>query len=298
MTRINEYYDLFDIKTSISNNAPLNELINNGALPTDIRATNETNPFRGFSNWNDFDTANPNNTTLIHNEHKAPQTVNTLSIDENGSIWCYPPANATVPYWDEIIFRNFDYQIQPHNIKADDASALAYQSLISSHYVTSYDTIPYTTSSNVYAPVPEYILDNQNPPQLTHLWGENQSTNANLPTIYKHDFSDVGAVPMRIYNYENTPLFLKFDQYPSRSKVIFSSCDKTRNPDITFKFGYEHGSIEPIKLTLSLSASNPLTDINNQTIRYNQQLTRNEIEKLLVKCYWCIEWVYNRKSGL
>ena len=294
MTRINEYYDLFDVKTYLDSGNLVNELTNNDSLPKDIRNIHVTNPFRGFSNWSNFNSANPGNNVEIIQKEKAPQAINNIKVDDDGSIWCYPPGNTGTPFWNEIIFRNFDYQIQPHNIdasKAEDKSSYQYMRLIETYYLPSYDVFPISIDSTLtlQTPTPMAILDDDS--NLVTLWGNDTSTTAKIPDIFKHDYTGVYSIKEPIYDYSNVPLFLKFDQYTSRSKVIFSSCDKTRNPDITFKFGYEHGSMEPVRLTLSLSASNPLTDITTQTTRYNQPLTKHEINKLLTKCYWCIEWV-------
>lgn len=294
MARINEYYDLFDVKTYLDSGNLVNDLTNNDSLPKDIRSTHKTNPFRGFSNWTNFNSSNPQNTVEIIGEYKAPQAINNIKIDDDGSIWCYPPGNTGTPFWDEIIFRNFDYQIQPHDIDAsnnDDKSSYQYMRLIETYYLPSHDVFPISidTAQTLQTPTPQAILDDDS--NLVPLWGNDTSTTTKIPDIFKHDYTGVYSIKEPIYDYSNVPLFLKFDQYTSRSKVIFSSCDKTRNPDITFKFGYEHGNMEPVRLTLSLSASNPLTDITTQTTRYNQPLTKHEINKLLTKCYWCIEWV-------
>jgi hypothetical protein len=45
-----------------------------------------------------------------------------------------------------------------------------------------------------------------------------------------------------------------------------------------------------------MSASNFITDINTPGTKYNENLDKNTIEKLLIKCYWCIEWVYEAKG--
>lgn len=308
--RLSEYYDLFDIKTyKIS--LPYAELENNDVLNNKIQDANMTNPFHGFSNWKDFkannqtyDMANypatiPTNIATITGKHFSPQALNTVSINENGDILCYPP-NAPVPYWNKVIFRNFDFQFQPHNIDGnvvEDFKALSYQNMIDEKYLTHYDNIPISKdTADVFAPVPEIILDNQNPPVPTYLWGVDQSNNQNLAPVYQQDFTGVRGVKTLIYNYDNVPLFLRYPEYRSRSHVIFSACDKTRNPDIEHIFGYNHGATEPIVLNLSMSASNFITDITTPGTKYNENLDKNTIEKLLIKCYWCIEWVYEAKG--
>lgn len=299
--KVNEYYDLFDIKTSINISTPVAEIKNNEDLPNDIRSTEQTNTFRGFSNWENFDAANPQNTVEIIGKHKAPQAINTLSIDDNGDIWCYPPMNVGVPFWNEVIFRNFDYQIQPHDINSssdEDKTSLAYESLLNNAYLSHRMVFPLSADSSaapIITPTPRTVIG-LDATTVETLWGTNKSSSANLPDIWKHDYSGVYGVDEPIKDYSNVPLFLKFDMYPSRSKVIFSSCDKTRNPDIGFKFSSEHSTSEPIKLNLSFSASNPITDLSTSTTQYNRNLTKHEINKLLTKCYWCIEWIYNRPN--
>lgn len=298
--KVNEYYDLFDIKTFINISTPISQLKNNEDLPKDIRSTHQTNPFRGFSNWENFDAANPQNNAVIAAKQKAPQAINTLSVDENGDIWCYPPMNVGVPFWNEVIFRNFDYQIQPHDLDSAnnaDKSALAYETLLNDSYLSHRTVFPLSSDASqlIFAPTPRTVLGLDGTTVET-LWGTDKSSSANLPDIWKHDYSGVYGIDEPIKDYSNVPLFLKFDLYPSRSKVIFSSCDKTRNPDISFKFASEHSTSEPIKLNLSFSASNPITDLTTSTTQYNRNLTCHEINKLLTKCYWCIEWIHYKQN--
>lgn len=261
--RVNEYYDLFNILVKPSTD----ELsVMDGVLPRVIKATEQTNPFSGF--WNDNNFANENrtlttppatytanNVIVISGKVKAPQAVNALHLDDDGNIWCYPP-NVSVPYWNKIIFRNYDYTI-------NDSTSNAYaQQFIDSGTFENPD---------------DDVNDDQNQLVYTVVKGDN------LPSI-------------EIHHYDQCPLFLRFDQYPSRSKVIFSGCDKTRNPDIEFKFSYHHGQMEPIKLNLSLSASNPIYDETSKN-KYNYNLNVSQITDLLTKCYWCIEWIYEPESG-
>ena len=249
--RVNEYYDLFDVK-KIS--GTISSDVTN--IEDNIENHNTYNEFRGFSNWENFyennktlttppSTYTANNIIEITGKYKAPQAINTLSIDETtGDIWCYPP-NVSVPYWDRIIFRNFDYSV---NIK-------------NSTY------IPYV------CPVNKIVLNDGDDPTTTVYVGE-------------------------ISNINQANIFLRFDEYPSRSKVIFSGCDKTRNPDIEFKFGYHKGQMEPIKLNLSLSAGVPTRSITgDRTDVWNQNLDTYQISNILVSCYWCIEWIYEGESG-
>ena len=303
--RINEYYDLFDVKLTSSSV----ELKNNDSLPTAISNTFKTNPFQGFNNFEQSSTFSsvsnlgsaynppPTNTGArdliqVTGKQAADGTYSSLKVDEDGSIWCYPP-NVSVPCWDRLIFRNFDYTVQPHNITSasTDDSVRRLAELIDDLYLFSYECEPMINSE---LPIPEYTIGIDG--KKVKLWGVNKSADANLPSYYKCDFTNYVGNYAPIKDYVNVPIFLKFDNYQSKSKVIFSGCDKSRNPDIEFRFGYEHGSNEPIKFNLSLSANNRVNDVAG-TSWFNQNLTKNEIEKLMVKCYWCVEWIHEPKTN-
>lgn len=280
--RVNEYYDLFDVKNT-NGTISINPF---DGLPTDIRDTQQTNPFRGFSNWADFNAANTQNTQQITGKNKSSQALNSLKILENGDILCYPP-NVSVPYWSKIIFRNYDYLIQPHQVSGTDSK---YKDHVL-NYVNSYEQ---TTLPTFYKDLDASV------PIPADLWKKDDSGASAFPAPFTgEDFTNIygSSYISRIYDFSKVPLFLKFDQYQSRTKVIFSQCDKTRNPDIEFNFGYHHGQMEPVKLNLSLSAGIPLTDLTTPTTRYNENLNMADIERLLVKCYWCIEWVYIPEKG-
>lgn len=267
--RISEYYDIFDVRQAIGNDGkPASQTTvkesKAGDLPNNIKDTEQTNPFRGFWNDNNFAAGNPNNTTTITGKHKAPQGITNIDILENGDIMCYPP-NVSVPYWDKIIFRNYDYLVQPSQA---NSKYLDWADKYTNPYITDYPSYKYDSGTGIYEPS---LL----------------SSDKALPNIVK-----------QVRDYSEVPVFLKFDQYQSRSKVIFSSVDKTRNPDIEFKFGYHHGQMEPIKLNLSPSCNNPITNIESGTVyHYNHNFSREELEALLVKCYWSIEWVYDPTHG-
>lgn len=286
--RVNEYYDLFDVKTVSGN---VTEALTN--IPDNITPTNEYNTFRGFSNWSDFydnnktlttppSTYTANNIIEITGKHKSPQASSSINVDDNGDIWCYPP-NVSVPYWSKIIFRNFDYVINP--------DSNTYVNLFKSHWKKfNYPLMCYETGTDYAYPIPEYTRKSTDG-TLVKLWNTKNDTTANIPDKYKLDLSaGYMGCSMDIIDYNNVPLFLRFDEYQSRSKVIFSSCDKTRNPDVDFSFGYHKGQIEPIKLNLSLSAGVPVTG-------YNQNLSKSEIESILKSCYWCIEWICDKDAG-
>lgn len=240
--KVNEYYDLFDIKTILTTTTsePKTGILENLTnVPTAIKDTHQYNPFRGFWNNNEYNTQQKAyDNTPITGKIKSPQAANSLRIDDNGDIWCYPP-NVSVPYWSRIIFRNYDYAFK-------------------------------------IIPTGDYGSIIQNKGSI----------------IYSYSGSEVVEGGGYIYDYSHVPLFLRFDEYPSRSKVIFSECDKTRNPDIDFRFAYHKGQMEPIKLNLSLSANAPIRDPLTPSNTYNYNLSKDNINYLLQSCYWCIEWIY------
>ena len=291
--RVNEYYDLFDVKDvfgGLTTAAPTN-------IPNNIKDSNKYNSFRGFSNWEDFksnnltlDTSNPPNLipvdiVEISGKHKSPQATSSIKVDENGDIWCYPP-NVSVPYWSRIIFRNFDYDINPSNV--------SYVDLFKSHWKKYISPPLVKNASDDYFPIPPYTISTGG--AIVELWNKDTSGLTNIPEPYRYDFTNIIGTSLEIVDYNKVPLFLRFDEYPSRSKVIFSSCDKTRNPDIEFNFGYCKGQMEPIKLNLSLSASVPVNDFTTGD-KYNQNLSKTDIESILKSCYWCIEWVCDKDAG-
>ena len=337
--RISEYYDLFDVESTASEGAFTTT--HNENLPIANKNTFNTNPFIGFNNSDGaYSSITAADVVQITGKNRAPHANNTLSIDEQGNILCYPP-NVGVPYWSRIIFRNFDYSIQyplGNPIRAalrDDETRITgnitakmeplYDGVIipqTFDLVISQDDIDeHWTSGNVFGKT--YTANDLTAgDELTlPLWNVDCPTSyrtktgntypTNFPSQYKYDFSLVqgyeihnGGITATTNDYTNSPLFLKYDNYPSRSKVVFSGCDKTRNPDIEHVFGYQHGTMEPIKLNLALSASNPL--IANVAAppaatptyhKYNQNLTRAQIEVILNKCYWCVEWIYEPTSN-
>ena len=291
--RISEYYDIYDVRID-NQNTTLNRTTDRN-LPNDIRITYETNPFRGFSNWDDFAAANPNNNVVIEGKHKAPQGVTNIQIDDNGDIWCFPP-NVSVPYWNRIIFRNFDYNYKCNEGFLSDDNNI-YRNWIRGN--TDSYTLPPTISlaNGIIVNLPRFVKSTDEADTYYEVWGKDLSDNDHVPQApidFKQDFTNVNGRSFLISNGEKVPLFLKFDEYRSRSKVIFSGVDKTRNPDIEHKFGYQYGQMTPIKLNLGISCNNPIT---TDTHHYNRNLTRSEIISLLNKCYWSIEWIYERESG-
>lgn len=263
--RVNEYYDLFDIKTITTTTAAepvagtLDALTN---VPATIRDTQRTNPFRGFWNNDQYNVQQKTyDNTPITGQIKSPQAQNSLRIDTNGDIWCYPP-NVSVPYWSRIIFRNYDYTI-------------------------------YMKESNPYSD----ILSTDQAVSLVPDMNFDLTGGFKNGTTYTFDNAELSrqvgsSILGYITHFDNANLFLRFDEYPSRSKVIFSKCDKTRNPDIEFRFAYKKGQMEPIKLNLSLSANVPIRDPSNPGNTYNQNINMDTMKKIIKSCYWCIEWIY------
>lgn len=327
--RVNEYYDLFDVYvdenlvTSVTN------------LPSAIGSTSEYNGFRGFSNWDNFydnnktlttppATYTANNVIEITGKHKSSQANNTIRIDDNGNIYCYPP-NVSVPYWSRLIFRNFDYSIKDSDwVKDNIANAFVKNIKLESKYEIDPLMVDNTPSVE---PIPPYITIKATQEDVDNgyeyddgvvtagedmtfiLWNTDTviyknndvyPTNFNLK--YRRDFSFTNGFEANANitgtstDYSTVPLFLRFDEYQSRSKVIFSGVDKTRNPDIEFNFGYKKGQMEPIKLNLSLSAGIPLR-VPTSGAKYNQNLSKAQIEELLSSCYWCVEWICDLDAG-
>lgn len=337
--RVNEYYDLFDVKTKRANGPlePATEGSNtNTNIPNSIKPNNEYNAFRGFNNFPITDSSSSiqpykdsnNNVNSqyveIAGKYKSPQATSSIKVDDNGDIWCYPP-NVSVPYWSRIIFRNFDYKI---NETSSTKARLVPDK--KSYYLNSISYVePWAPSINEFIPriveveitasdaarqweTPSGTKPSAGTVIECILWGKNTSIYKtgtpsnypdNFPEKYKNqDFTNVNGwkddfdISGSSSDYTNSPLFLRFDEYQSRSKVIFSSCDKTRNPDIEFSFSYHKGQMEPIKLNLSLSANIPYTDIDNSQL-FNANLNKKEIESMLKACYWCIEWICDKDSG-
>ena len=263
--RITEYYDLFDIKRKISDlSTSIDVGDSNTPLPDSQASTNTTNPFSGFNNGLSVQAYQPppnvpSQYVAITGQHKAPQAVTNIRIDDDGSIWCFPP-NVSVPYWNRIIFRHYDYTVSPQaTSKLRDVCRTFNDSM---HY-SIYPTYVYNSDDSRYEP----------------------SIQTSDQAIIHNDDQ---------YDYSAVPLFVLCDEYPSRSKVVFSKGDITKGADIELRFGYHKGQMEPIKLNLSMSCN---SYINDGTYTYNQHLTVDDIEKTLVKCNFSIEWCYDRDSG-
>ena len=266
--RVNEYYDLFDVL----NATPAQQFTGNTG--NDIAYSFDTNPFLGFSNG-----PLTQSTTQVGIKHFAAGAKENIRVDPNGDIWCFPP-DVHVSYWSRVIFRNFDYTVQP-------AVDSAYKDILGNT-----KSISFTGNVKIPKNTPLELGFNLYNSDGTTLTYTTQSSDPTTPGGYIVAASTDIDLPLTttsgtIKDYEFVPVFLKFDEYPSHSKVIFSQCDKTRNPDVEFTFGYPKGTHEPVKLNISLSANT--TCRNNNNI-YNRNLNATEMEKLFKSCYWSIEW--------
>ena len=271
--RVNEYYSLFNVHSNMF------DVVN---IPNGIMPSNEYNSFHGFNNFPTSDASssiqpyNVNNSQYqeIVGKYKSPQANSPLFIVDNkdapADILCYPP-NVSVPYWTKIIFRNFDYTINTGE-NNDFVSLLTYDEEI----VFSTNDLEFDLQGDIDTETeeaPDYSFNN---------------------TVINNGN---GSFTGRITKWDKANVFLKFDEYQSRSKVIFSGCDKTRNPDIEFNFGYQKGQMEPVKLNLSLSAGIPVVDHNSPYYKYNQSLNYADLQNVFKSCYWCIEWVCDKDAG-
>ena len=320
---VSEYYDLFEFNKS--NGGDVSSGLNHydAGQNAAIIPTNQTNPFAGFWNDNNFSAGNPNNTDIVQGKSFSSLAYNSVYVEDDGTINCMPPT-VSVPYWSKIIFRNFDYNF--NNLDGVSKFSTRFGNTTTGGFTYSDTTLPtMIVTEGVTSPVPEYVdvvytENDQNyfsgwVAGTSHrytLWDTNTADYmkgvgpyypGNFPSSFKNkDFRGVKGTDIivdgtfEMTNFDKMPLFLKFDEYPSQSKVIFSRCDKTRNPDIEFNFNNQHGQSEPVKLYLSLSASKSGYDATTNR-RFNTKLTKAELKNLLNSCYWCIEWVYVPEKG-
>lgn len=226
---------------------------------TGIKDENRTNPFRGFFNGTNFNSDNPNFTVAIAGKHFAPQAFNSVNILTDGTIECFPPPIHPVG-WKSVTFKCFSYKMN-----------LANSSNKFSDYVANFidgivQTYAYYNDATDGGATFHY-------PQFTPLADD--------------DLSVLGArINMnQLTKYDKCPLFIKWDEYPSRSKVVMSRKSKC----LTYVFGQPWGPDEPIRLSLSLSGSMSGYDEELKT-RFNTKLTQEDIAKLLVACSFVIEW--------
>lgn len=318
---VSEYYDLFEFNKS--SGGGVSDAFNHYAKDQNaaIMPTDQTNPFAGFWNDNNFSAGNPNNTDIVQGKSFSSLAYNSVYVEDDGTINCMPPT-VSVPYWSKIIFRNFDYNF--NNLDNVINFTTKYGNTTLGEFRFDSVALPTIQHGGTTSPVPEYVNVTYTENDQNHfagwvagtrhayrLWGVNVKNYMkgdplklpdNFPTLYDYDFTVTGGTDIdnlgtfEMTNYDKMPLFLKFDEYPSQSKVIFSRCDKTRNPDIEFNFNNQHGQSEPVKLYLSLSASKSGYDATTNR-RFNTKLTKAELKNLLNSCYWCIEWVYVPEKG-
>lgn len=318
---VSEYYDLFEFNKS--NGGDVSSGLNHYEKDQNatIIPTNQTNPFAGFWNDNNFSAGNPNNTDIVQGKSFSSLAYNSVYVEDDGTINCMPPT-VSVPYWSKIIFRNFDYNF--NNLDGVSKFSTQFGNVTTGNFTYSSTSLPLIRYTDVTSPVPEFINvvytanDQAHFPEWVagtehryRLWGVDVATYKkgeppqlpeNFPHIYDENFYAIEGAEIvndgtfEMTNFDKMPLFLKFDEYPSQSKVIFSRCDKTRNPDIEFNFNNQHGQSEPVKLYLSLSASKSGYDATTNR-RFNTKLTKAELKNLLNSCYWCIEWVYVPEKG-
>lgn len=319
---VSEYYDLFEFNKTANGYVGTGLNNYNATQNAAIVSTNQTNPFVGFWNDDNFNAGNTNNIDTVRGKAFSELTYNNVYIEDDGTINCMPPT-VSVPYWTKIIFRNFDYRFD--NSVSSRKYISGFINVIDGYFDYVNVENPTLTIDGFSTPIPESVdvvyteNDQNNVPewvagkhQSYQLWGFNTATyKKGNPLTYPEKFplpfreknfstvcgaENIETAIIELNNFEKAPLFLKYDEYPSQSKVIFSRCDKTRNPDIEFNFNNQHGQSEPVKLYLSLSASKSGYDTTTHR-RFNTKLTKAELKEILNSCYWCIEWVYEPVRG-
>lgn len=228
---------------------------------TGIKDENRTNPFRGFFNGTNFYAEYPHTPVAIQGKHFAPHAFNSVNILYDGTIECFPPPIHPVG-WKSVTFKCFTYKINSFKSKSDF-----------SDYVNSF----VNGVENIY---PYYFEE-------TGVGGTGY-----FPEI-KPEADDTATLPTRgsrtetlaISKFDKCPLYIKWDEYPSRSKVVMSRKSKC----LTYVFGQPWGPDEPIRLSLSLSGSMSGYDEQLKT-RFNTKLTQQDIADLLIACSFVIEW--------
>lgn len=275
--RITEYYDLFQYSRwddgGYTNEAARFNTYNDVAeneYNANIADTNTTNPFRGFSNEPDFAAANPFNSEVISDKKLTASTYNNIHIEDDGTVSCMPP-NVSVPYWSKVIFKTF-------NVIINNTSQLDTIHLRGMFQRLKW-LIPETTTTTSGTLTP----DSSTPPATYTIDSIATTQSVVPPGVRQHE--------TLIEDMTNTPIFLKFDEYPSFSKVVLSSDNRYKNNEVVHTFGYQHSAMEPIKLYLSISASKSGYDEINHTLT-NTKINREELERLLSGCYFSIEWIY------
>ena len=237
---------------------------------TGIKDEERTNPFRGFFNVTDvingtnFNTENPTFTVAIQGKHFAPQAFNSVNILTDGTIECFPPPIHPVG-WKSVTFKCFSYKMNLYN------SSSKFSNYINDNYLDGVtQTCAYyrdETKDGVNYHYPELVPEAYDPPiPETPTPGSRTAQN-------------------QLTKYDKCPLFIKWDEYPSRSKVVMSRKSKC----LTYVFGQPWGPDEPIRLSLSLSGSMSGYDEKLKT-RFNTKLDQQDIADLLIACSFVIEW--------
>lgn len=277
---VSETYDLFELNKSDKgggtyaieghNDQYVDATTGQALERTGIKDENRTNPFRGFFNVTDvingtnFNAENPTFTVAIAGKHFAPHSFNSVNILTDGTIECFPPPIHPVG-WKSVTFKCFSYKVK---FLGDTTNKF-------SDYIDSFadgvgQVCAYyrdVTDGGETSHYPEFVPEAYDPPV------------PGVPT------PGARYVKNPISKYDKCPLFIKWDEYPSRSKVVMSRKSKC----LTYVFGQPWGPDEPIRLSLSLSGSMSGYDEQLKT-RFNTKLTQQDIADLLVACSFVIEW--------
>lgn len=228
---------------------------------TGIKDEDRTNAFRGFFNGTDFYAEYPHTPVTIQGKHFAPHAFNSVNILTDGTIECFPPPIHPVG-WKSVTFKCFSYKINSFKSTSDFSDYVNF-------FVNGVESMfPYYTEETgiggtVYYPETKPEADDTAIP----------------PT------SGSRTASLRVTKFDKCPLFIKWDEYPSRSKVVMSRKSKC----LTYVFGQPWGPDEPIRLSLSLSGSMSGYDEQLKT-RFNTKLTQEDIADLLIACSFVIEW--------
>lgn len=227
---------------------------------TGIKDEERTNPFRGFFNGTNFKAENPDFTVAIQGKHFAPQAFNSVNILTDGTIECFPPPIHPVG-WKSVTFKCFSYKM---NLLNDSSKFSDY---INDNFVDGIiQTYAYYNEEQALGETNHY-------PEFSPLANDKLSTPGARMNVNQ------------LTKYDKCPLFIKWDEYPSRSKVVMSRKLKC----LTYVFGQPWGPDEPIRLSLSLSGSMSGYDEELKT-RFNTKLEQKDIADLLVSCSFVIEW--------
>jgi hypothetical protein len=267
---VSETYDLFELN-KVDNSGTYeieghnDQYVGTGSnVRTSIKDEERTNPFRGFFNGTNFNAENPDFTVAIAGKHFAPHAFNSVNILTDGTIECFPPPIHPVG-WKSVTFKCFSYKMNLLN------NSSKFSDYINDNFI---DGIIQT-----YA----YYIE-----------GVKEKEGVSVPAHYPEfsPFADDEATTPgarinvnQLTKYDKCPLFIKWDEYPSRSKVVMSRKSKC----LTYVFGQPWGPDEPIRLSLSLSGSMSGYDEQLKT-RFNTKLNQQDIADLLVACSFVIEW--------